>query len=223
MPVGEGKVLLQDLETFTNTEREREREERLRPTTSREKAVTSLLHSDFSGCAATKYDLPWLAATPDGLVGNNALVEVKCPVTARNLTPQEAVKEKKLTYCILIDDHLYLKENHPYSRAGLKGWEKQETPRENHPTSSIVHDDSHMRKSGSDPTRNQTWFAYVGVEQHWNARMGETGEPRENQLASGIIRHDSHNVTIRERPHRGLNPVALVGGEPYNRLATTPP
>ncbi|KAJ8892576.1 hypothetical protein PR048_005157 [Dryococelus australis] len=59
-------------------------------------------------------DLPWLAATPDGLVGNDALVEVKCPVIARNLTHQEAVKEKKLTYCILKDGHPYLKENHSY-------------------------------------------------------------------------------------------------------------
>ncbi|KAJ8892433.1 hypothetical protein PR048_005013 [Dryococelus australis] len=58
--------------------------------------------------------LPWLAATTDGLVGNDALVEVKCPVTTRNLTPQGAVKEKKLTYCVLKDDHIHLKENHPY-------------------------------------------------------------------------------------------------------------
>ncbi|KAJ8888104.1 hypothetical protein PR048_007591 [Dryococelus australis] len=46
-------------------------------------------------------DLPWRAATPDDLVGTYALAEVNCPVTARNLSPQEAIEEKKLTYCIL--------------------------------------------------------------------------------------------------------------------------
>ncbi|KAJ8891504.1 hypothetical protein PR048_004032 [Dryococelus australis] len=104
----------------------------LRPTTSREKAVTSLLYGDFSGCAATKCGianepfviepagvfvdpvLPLLAVTPGSLVSKGALVEAKYPVTARNLTPQEAVKEKKWTYCILKDNHLHLKENHPY-------------------------------------------------------------------------------------------------------------
>ncbi|KAJ8881764.1 hypothetical protein PR048_018250 [Dryococelus australis] len=104
-------------------------------------------------------DLPCLAATSDGLVGNDALVGVKRPVTARNLTPQEEVEEKKLTYCILKDDHLYLKENHPYmyqrwnARAGETG-----EPRENSLASGIVRHDSHNVKIRERPRQglNQT-------------------------------------------------------------------
>ncbi|KAJ8889457.1 hypothetical protein PR048_008956 [Dryococelus australis] len=43
-------------------------------------------------------------------------------------------------------------------------------PRENPPTNSIIHHDSHIRKSGSDPARNRTWFAQLGGEysNHYN-------------------------------------------------------
>lgn len=38
----------------------------------------------------------YLAATPDGLVGENTILEIKCPYSARNLTPQEAIETKKI-------------------------------------------------------------------------------------------------------------------------------
>ncbi|KAH9360227.1 hypothetical protein HPB48_001608 [Haemaphysalis longicornis] len=42
---------------------------------------------------------PFLGATPDGLVGDDTLVEIKCPYAARDLTPLEGVRSKKITYC----------------------------------------------------------------------------------------------------------------------------
>ncbi|KAH9383496.1 hypothetical protein HPB48_025011 [Haemaphysalis longicornis] len=38
---------------------------------------------------------PFLGATPDGLVGDDTLVEMKCPYAARDLTPLEGVRKKK--------------------------------------------------------------------------------------------------------------------------------
>jgi len=34
---------------------------------------------------------PFLGATPDGLLGEDGLVEIKCPSAAQNLTPEEAI------------------------------------------------------------------------------------------------------------------------------------
>ncbi|KAJ8881181.1 hypothetical protein PR048_017654 [Dryococelus australis] len=48
-------------------------------------------------------------------------------------------------------------EWHRNARAG-----QTEDPRENPPTSGIVRHDSHVRKSGGDPTRNQTRLASTG-------------------------------------------------------------
>ncbi|KAJ8883906.1 hypothetical protein PR048_015761 [Dryococelus australis] len=50
------------------------------------------------------------------------------------------------------------------SSAGLQERRKMEDPRENPPTSGIVRYDSHVPKSGGDPTRNRTLFALVGGE-----------------------------------------------------------
>ncbi|KAJ8885507.1 hypothetical protein PR048_011705 [Dryococelus australis] len=158
-------------------------------------ASTPASHQSDPGCAVTKYgiakepfaiaqlhkqleketepaglyadpNLPWFAATPDALVDNDALVEVKCPVTARNLTPQEAVKENKLTFCVLKDDHLYLKENNPYfifrnaNTAILYYGPRREYPagetgesRENPQASGIVRHDSHNVKIRERPCR----------------------------------------------------------------------
>ncbi|XP_077512016.1 uncharacterized protein LOC144122934 [Amblyomma americanum] len=42
---------------------------------------------------------PFLGASPDGLIGEDVLVEVKCPYSARHLTPLEGVRAKKITCC----------------------------------------------------------------------------------------------------------------------------
>ncbi|KAJ8891295.1 hypothetical protein PR048_010811 [Dryococelus australis] len=39
---------------------------------------------------------PWFAASPDGLDRDDSILEVKCTAVASRLTPEEAVKEKKV-------------------------------------------------------------------------------------------------------------------------------
>ncbi|KAH6942122.1 hypothetical protein HPB50_001145 [Hyalomma asiaticum] len=56
---------------------------------------------------------PFLGASPDGLFGEDVLVEVKCPYSARDLTP--LVRAKKITYCTENEDgKLQLKSNSNY-------------------------------------------------------------------------------------------------------------
>jgi len=39
----------------------------------------------------------FLGATPDGLIGADTLVEIKCPYSAENIDPDEAIIQKKIT------------------------------------------------------------------------------------------------------------------------------
>jgi hypothetical protein len=56
-------------------------------------------------------DRPFLAGSPDAILeDNSALVEIKCPATAKNLTPEEAVKQNKNKFATLVDGKLKLKE-----------------------------------------------------------------------------------------------------------------
>lgn len=55
-----------------------------------------------------------LGASPDGLLGEDAILEVKCPYTQRNATIAEAVEQKDF-YIQKDEEGTYqLKENHPY-------------------------------------------------------------------------------------------------------------
>lgn len=59
--------------------------------------------------------MPFLAATPDGVIGQDSVVEVKCPAKAKHLTPLEATKKKIITYCTIINDtSLKLKTTHNF-------------------------------------------------------------------------------------------------------------
>lgn len=40
-------------------------------------------------------ELPFLAASPDGLLGDDGIIEIKCPSAAVDMTPDEAIKQKK--------------------------------------------------------------------------------------------------------------------------------
>lgn len=42
--------------------------------------------------------LPFLAATPDGSIGDDGIVEVKCPASCCELTPEEAILSRKVTF-----------------------------------------------------------------------------------------------------------------------------
>nr|XP_022901404.1 uncharacterized protein LOC111414324 [Onthophagus taurus] len=57
----------------------------------------------------------FLAASPDGVVGNDAIIKIKCPYTARDMTVEEAIEQKKLDYASLTErGEIILKENHNY-------------------------------------------------------------------------------------------------------------
>ncbi|XP_050540727.1 uncharacterized protein LOC126905245 [Daktulosphaira vitifoliae] len=60
-------------------------------------------------------DFPYLAASPDGVIEENYLVEIKCPYSARDSSSAvEAVENKLLQYCKFESAKLKLKENHVY-------------------------------------------------------------------------------------------------------------
>lgn len=40
----------------------------------------------------------FLAASPDGLIDDLGIVEIKCPFSARDLTPDEGIKQRKITF-----------------------------------------------------------------------------------------------------------------------------
>lgn len=56
----------------------------------------------------------FLAASPDGLIENNSIVEIKCPASIKDFTPQEAFENKKLNFMNFIDGELKLKTSHDY-------------------------------------------------------------------------------------------------------------
>ncbi|KAL6416526.1 hypothetical protein ACFW04_013389 [Cataglyphis niger] len=93
----------------------------MRPTTSCAATVKAILYSSFIDTAATKYgceneevvrnelaiqlnkeikpcglfidtENPCLGASPDGLIDDNGLVEIKCPLSTENLTAEKAIK-----------------------------------------------------------------------------------------------------------------------------------
>jgi hypothetical protein len=57
---------------------------------------------------------PFLAASPDGMIGDFGLIEIKCPYTARELTPEEAIISKKIKFAKLENGSLKLKRTHAY-------------------------------------------------------------------------------------------------------------
>ncbi|KAE9524511.1 hypothetical protein AGLY_015099 [Aphis glycines] len=94
-----------------------------RVSTSRANTVKNILYDIFQGNSATRYGnknepmakrdfekkfdvkietaglfihtkLNYLAASPDGLIGKDAIVEMKCPQSITNYTPEEAVNNK---------------------------------------------------------------------------------------------------------------------------------
>lgn len=116
---------------------------KLRKSTDRSKTVISLLYNEFVGNKQTRYgiqnepiaikqmekelnvcvqacglfvdkNLPYLGATPDGLIGDDAIVEVKCPAVAENLPPLTAIELKKITCCTIQNNCTNLKKTHNY-------------------------------------------------------------------------------------------------------------
>jgi hypothetical protein len=63
---------------------------RMRPTTSCAATVKNIL---FPPGLFIDYENPFLGASPDGLIDNDGLVEIKCPLSAENFTADEAIKK----------------------------------------------------------------------------------------------------------------------------------
>jgi hypothetical protein len=56
----------------------------------------------------------YLAASPDGLIGDDGFVEIKCPSSAKNVSPKEAIANNIIKYCVLKNNNLHLKTNANY-------------------------------------------------------------------------------------------------------------
>ena len=63
---------------------------------------------------------PWLAASPDGLVEDptetsgrqHGILEIKCPYSARTMTPETACEQLNRVCCSLVDRWVKLKKKH---------------------------------------------------------------------------------------------------------------
>lgn len=55
----------------------------------------------------------FLGGSPDGLVDDVGIIEVKCPYS-KHLTPKEGVDHKKNKFCSIRDNKLTLKQSHEY-------------------------------------------------------------------------------------------------------------
>lgn len=116
---------------------------KMRLNTSVRSILESLLYSQFKGTVATNYgknneseaikqfsketglkvvesglfvdkNKPFLAASPDGLIGDDTLIEVKCPYKIASMTPEEGIQQKKVDFCTYQARKLNLKSNHNY-------------------------------------------------------------------------------------------------------------
>lgn len=57
---------------------------------------------------------PFLAATPDGLIGERGVVEIKCPSSAAQFSPLDAIRNGKITFGTENEGQLKLKRSHNY-------------------------------------------------------------------------------------------------------------
>ncbi|XP_056645709.1 uncharacterized protein LOC130450968 [Diorhabda sublineata] len=57
---------------------------------------------------------PYLAATPDGLIGDNDIIEVKCPYSAAKTTPIDAIQKQIIKFAELREGRMFLKRSSNY-------------------------------------------------------------------------------------------------------------
>ncbi|KAJ8883883.1 hypothetical protein PR048_015738 [Dryococelus australis] len=87
---------------------------KMRTTTSCASVVEYICYPRFSGNADTRREYPYLGATPDGVIEESAIVEMKCPSLAKYISPEEAFTAGNLKFLRKENDTLRLKEQHPY-------------------------------------------------------------------------------------------------------------
>lgn len=56
----------------------------------------------------------FLGATPDGLYGNNTIIEIKCPSSAKGMTVHDAIVKKKITFWKLFEKKYRVNQNHDW-------------------------------------------------------------------------------------------------------------
>ncbi|XP_050065170.1 uncharacterized protein LOC126554107 [Aphis gossypii] len=96
------------------------------------------IHVELCGLFIDR-EYPFLAASPDGLVGQDIILEIKCPYAAKDTTSAlEAVEQNLLPYCSVKESMISLKKDHTYYFQvigqveqiflmwifGIKGWLK---------------------------------------------------------------------------------------------------
>lgn len=116
---------------------------KMRKSTHCRNLVKTLLYSQFFGTSATRWgedheivaikefeenynykvnecglfideNCNFLAATPDGLIGDDALIEVKCPSSSANYSPIDGIRQKKVKFAEERNGTIHLKRNHNY-------------------------------------------------------------------------------------------------------------
>lgn len=116
---------------------------KLLDTTDKSKVARDLVSSNFTGNVYTKYgsdnednalndfmkivgitvkscglfvhrNYPFLAASPDGLIADDGIVEIKCPYKARNLLPEDAIEQKLIQFATFVDGNFRLKRSDKY-------------------------------------------------------------------------------------------------------------
>ncbi|GBM47493.1 hypothetical protein AVEN_58732-1 [Araneus ventricosus] len=61
------------------------------------KYISNELKIEVNSCGFfVKKEEPYLGATPDGLIGDDGILEIKCPSSCAKFTPEEAINEKKV-------------------------------------------------------------------------------------------------------------------------------
>lgn len=54
--------------------------------------------------------LPYLAASPDGLINDDSIIEIICPPIIKEFTPEEAIDNGKLKYTVNCNGKISLKK-----------------------------------------------------------------------------------------------------------------
>ncbi|KAJ8877397.1 hypothetical protein PR048_021851 [Dryococelus australis] len=104
-------------------------------------------------------------------------------------------------------------------RAGKTG-----DPRENPPTRAIIRHDSHIQKSGGDPTGNRGWFAWLGGEQ---SNHYTTAAPSPSRVHRPLLRAGARLCVTRFDRDCPPSPVfrydTVTWRPPVRRTASLPP
>lgn len=56
----------------------------------------------------------YLGASPDGLIGKDQLIEIKCPLNISTISPTQGIQDRKIKFAEMVDNKLQLKRTHNY-------------------------------------------------------------------------------------------------------------